>query len=65
MWNSEERPPYHELLENDGIDFFIDGERVSPGMVMEVAEESDYMADYVFGKEGKLSEIRFDRIHQE
>ena len=48
-------------LEKD-VKFFVDGERVGQSLVLEVAEESNYMADYVIGKEGKISEVRYDRI---
>ncbi len=43
--------------------FFVDGECVSSGQAAEVAEQSAYMADYIIGKEGRIEEIRFDRIN--
>ncbi|MBR3508645.1 MAG: hypothetical protein IKO03_07770 [Lachnospiraceae bacterium] len=44
--------------------FFVDGESATPSLVLEVAEQNNYMADYVIGKEGKISEVHFDRIDQ-
>ena len=44
------------------VKYFVDGECVSPNVARELAEEDHYMIDYVFGEEGKLSEIRLDRI---
>lgn len=44
------------------VKYFVDGECVSPNVLRELAEEDNYMIDYVFGEEGKLSEIRLDRI---
>ncbi|MBP5222375.1 MAG: hypothetical protein J6Z35_04345 [Lachnospiraceae bacterium] len=45
------------------VRFFVDGECVSSGQAAEVAEQSAYMADYIIGKEGRIEEIRFDRIN--
>ena len=64
MWNPAEKPAYECLIGAKDVMFFVDGESVSPGEVLEVAEESNYMADYVFGKEGKIMEVRFDRVEE-
>lgn len=65
MWDNTKKPDHKDLIRSKDVKFFVDGECVSPGVVLEVAEESNYMADYVIGKGGELTEIRFDRIDQE
>jgi len=64
MCNPAEKPVYERLIGSKDVKFFVDGESVSPSAVWEVAEESNYMADYVIGKEGKIAEIWFDRIEE-
>ncbi|MBR6478748.1 MAG: hypothetical protein IKS85_09910 [Lachnospiraceae bacterium] len=64
MWDHTEKPAYEALLNAKDVKFFVDGECVSPSVVLEVAEESNYMADYVIGKEGRIAEVRFDRVDQ-
>ena len=64
MKNESEIPTFQKLLFEKDVRFFVDGKPASPGQVLAVAEESDYMADYVPGKGGRIVEVRFDRIHQ-
>lgn len=64
MWKETEKSSCAEPPGCGNVKFFVDGECVSPGFAMEVAEEGDYMADYIIGREGMVSEIRFDRIDQ-
>lgn len=63
MKEESEIPVYAKLLFDKDVNFFVDGKPASPGQILALAEESDYMADYVPGKEGKIAEVRFDRIH--
>ena len=44
------------------IRYYVDGERVPPRKASRVAEDNDYMADYIYGKGGRISEIHYDRI---
>ena len=65
MWENQEKKEPRSLTYAKDVQFFVDGECVTPGKAFEVAEETNYMADYVIGKEGRVSEIRFDRIDLE
>ena len=42
----------------------IDGEKVSPSQAAAYAvrEESPYMADYILGEQGKISQVRLDKV---
>ncbi|MBQ9488437.1 MAG: hypothetical protein IKO41_18670 [Lachnospiraceae bacterium] len=64
MCDQAEKPIYEDLLRERDVMFFVDGESATPSLVLEVAEQNNYMADYVIGKEGKISEVHFDRIDQ-
>ena len=64
MCDQAEKPIYEDLLRERDVMFFVDGESAAPSLVLEVAEQNNYMADYVIGKEGKISEVYFDRIDQ-
>lgn len=44
------------------IRYYVDGERVPPRKASLVAEDNAYMADYIYGKGGRISEIHYDRI---
>ena len=44
------------------VQYYIDGERVTARQVMRVQEEGNYMADFIYGKEGRIEEIHYDRI---
>ena len=65
MWENLEKQVPRSLIGAKDVQFFVDGECVTPSKAFEVAEENNYMADYVIGKEGRVSEIRFDRIDLE
>jgi hypothetical protein len=47
-----------------GVELYVDGELVSPveAAARTVCENSPYMADYVVGDNGILSEVRFDKV---
>ena len=47
-----------------GAELYVDGEKVSPSTAAEYAvrEESPYMADYIVGEQGKISQIRLDKV---
>lgn len=51
-----------ELAAKGEVPFFLDGEPTAPASVYALAQDSLYMADYVVGEEGKVVEVRFDRI---
>ena len=55
---------YLERLQNAGAELFVDGEAVLPGEVLRqtVQEQCTYMADYVFGENGTIKQVRFDRV---
>lgn len=54
-----------EQMQKKGTEFFVDGEPVLPkeAVTKAVKEESVYMADYVMGDEGKVKQVRFDKIN--
>lgn len=64
--DSESMIEYYADLHQKGTEFFVDGALVPwrQVMAMAVAEQSDYMADYVVSDEGKITQIRFDNIAQ-
>lgn len=45
-------------------EFFVDGEPMARSRAVRqmVREDSRYMADYVLDSEGKLQQVRFDRV---
>jgi hypothetical protein len=51
-------------MQSCGVELFVDGEAVSPSeaAARTVREDSPYMADYVLGDNGVLSQLRFDRV---
>ena len=51
-------------MENAGVRLYLDGIPASPKKIAKqcVNEESLYMPDYVTDNEGKIKEIRYDRI---
>lgn len=61
---------YWENLENlkklqkSGAEFFVDGEAVLPDDALRqtVRECCTYMADYVLGENGEITQVRFDRV---
>jgi cell fate (sporulation/competence/biofilm development) regulator YlbF (YheA/YmcA/DUF963 family) len=54
---------WHQM-QNSGVELFIDGREVSymEAVTRTVHENSPYMADYVLGENGILSQVRFDRV---
>ena len=51
---------YFRKLQKNGTD----GEKVSPSQAAAYAvrEESPYMADYILGEQGKISQVRLDKV---
>ncbi len=51
-------------MENAGVRLYLDGMPASSKKIAKlcVNEESLYMPDYVTDKEGKIKEIRYDKI---
>ena len=45
-------------------ELYVDGEKVSPSQAAAYAvrEESPYMADYILGEQGKISQVRLDKV---
>lgn len=56
--------PYLEQMQKSGVDLFLDGEAVCLEDVVRhtVREPCTYMADYVLGENGDVTQIRFDRV---
>ncbi len=59
--------PAWKRMYREGAEFFIDGEvvRVTDAVSKAVKEDSVYMADYVWGEEGKIEQVRLDKVHPE
>ncbi len=55
---------YLERLHHSGTELFVDGEAVYPQEAIQkaVCEEGGYMADYVLEEDGKIKQIRFDKV---
>ena len=54
--------PSREKAGRKRVLYYIDGERATARQVMRVQEEGSYMADFVYGKEGRIEEIHYDKI---
>ena len=56
-----------QSLHREGVEFFVDGEKVLPveAVSKAVREDSVYMADYVLGESGRIKEIRLDKVQSE
>ena len=78
MENQEDRNPgkkfprrkvekYFRKLQKNGTELYVDGERVSPSQAADYAvrEESPYMADYILGDRGEISQVRLDKVDPE
>ena len=53
---------YYDMMQC-GVLFYRDDHLCMPGEIADlVCESGGYMADYVIGKDGKLCEIRFDKV---
>lgn len=59
--------PLWRRMCTEGTEFFVDGEAVPLTAVLAraVREDGIYMADYVLGEEGKIEQVRFDRVKSE
>lgn len=59
--------PMWQQMCREGTEFFVDGEAVSlaAAIARAVREDGVYMADYVLGEEGKIEQVRFDRVRPE
>ena len=55
---------YLERMQDRGVELIVDGKRMMPGEVVRttVREDCMYMADYVFGENGNIQQIRFDKL---
>ena len=55
---------YFRKLQKNGTELYVDGEKVSPSQAAAYAvrEESPYMADYIWGEQGEISQIRLDKV---
>ena len=61
--HDEMRQQLEEMYDR-GVSLFVDGRAVVPydKAIGAVCEDSSYMADYVFGEEGRLAQVRFDKV---
>lgn len=59
--------PLWQRMCREGAEFFVDGEAVSlaAAIARAVREDGVYMADYVLGEEGKIEQVRFDKVRPE
>lgn len=53
-----------EQMRRKGVELFVDGREAMPEEVVRkaVCEDSPYMADYVLGENGRLEQVRYDRV---
>ena len=53
-----------ERMHFGGVELFVDGEAVLPGEAVQrtVEEEGLYMADYILGEAGRITQVRFDKV---
>lgn len=54
-----------ENLHQNGTALYVDNREVLPyeAVMQVVREESVYMADYVVGDQGKIAQVRFDKVN--
>lgn len=59
--------PLWRRMCTEGAEFFVDGEAVplAAALARAIREDGVYMADYVLGEEGKIEQVRFDRVKPE
>lgn len=62
--NRKQMQFYLEQLQESGTELLVDGEIVFPKEAAKraVREDCAYMADYVLGENGKIEQVRFDRV---
>ncbi|MDE5801570.1 MAG: hypothetical protein K2I22_01465 [Lachnospiraceae bacterium] len=53
-----------ESVRKSGVSLFLEGKPASPKAIADkcVREDAIYMADYVLDEDGRLKELRYDRI---
>lgn len=58
---------FWQKINREGAEFFVDGERVAPSAAYTkaVKEEGVYMTDYVWGEEGKIQQVRLNKVEPE
>lgn len=61
------KPLRHELesYEKQGVELWLDGQPGSSKEIVQaykIAEENDYMRDYVYDQKGGLKSLSFDRV---
>ena len=56
-----------QQLAGEGVEFFVDGKSVpmKDAVSLAVREDSAYMADYIWGKTGRIQQIRLDKVESE
>lgn len=59
--------PLWQQMQREGAVFYVEGKAVSASEAVSraVREDGAYMADYVFGAEGKVEQVRLDRVNPE
>jgi len=58
---------FWQKINREGAEFFVDGECVLPGdaYTKAVKEDGVYMTDYVWGEEGKIMQVRLNKVDSE
>lgn len=53
-----------ESVRRSGVSLYLEGKPASPEVIADkcVCEDAIYMADYVLDEDGRLKELRYDRI---
>lgn len=66
VYETEERRLKEKLesIRQSGVSLFLEGKPASPETIADkcVCEDAIYMADYVLDENGRLKELRYDRI---
>ena len=55
---------FWQKINREGAEFFVDGETVPPSAAYTKAVKEDgvYMTDYVWGEEGKIQQVRLNKV---
>ena len=55
-----------QKMEHEGVRLYLDGRPATPDAIARccVNEETLYMPDYVTDKQGKIKEIRYDKVSE-
>lgn len=58
---------FWQKINREGAEFFVDGECVLPAdaYTKAVKEDGVYMTDYVWGEEGKIKQVRLNKVDTE